>query len=827
MGRCRFALLFLALGASLPASAAPVPTGSGGASLSPDERTLKAVHLPLSGPALLEFFRKQTHAEADPQRLASLVEQLRAPRPTARQHAVAELVTAGIPAVPYLRQAANSLDDLEAAGRAKLCLQYVEGPSAPALLSAAARLLAVRKPPDAAAVLLAYLPFAVNEAVAREVETALAAVAFRDGKLEPALLKALDDPVPVRRGAAAATLCQVGSDEHREAVRRLLKDPKPAVRLRAALGLAHRNDATVIPLLIDLLLELPAAERLQVETYLRGLAGEWQMYVPQGEDAVTRRLRRDLWAAWWRNTEGPAVLDEVRRRTLPDGEREHWQALIRRLADESLSVRQQAEAELLALGGIPVSLYQQALHDPDPRVRQYVSRCPHLLDKKTPQTLPAAALRLITLRRPPGTTEALLAYLPCAESEALIGQVQTALAAVAFTHGQPDPALVRGLGDKVARRRIAAAELLYEHGTDEHRAAARKLFRDPDAQVRLRVAQAAVERFDKAAVPVLIGLLAELPVEQGAEVEEYLHYLAGDKAPNGELGPDPSGRRRCRDAWQHWWKQHGPALDLAKHDGQQRAVGKTVIVEQHNPGTRTGRVLVVDAAGQTLWQIESLQSPSDAVLLAADRVLVAEQNARLVTERDAKGTVLWQKQFTSNNFPIGCQRLANGNTFITCNNRLVEVDRTGKEVFDHTRQSYDIAAARKLRNGQAVFLTNTGTYVRLDARGKPVKTFQLVSARQQYYGYRVFFLPNDHVVVPQDFGSTKLVEYDGQGRPFLEIPMPGVANAVARLPNGHLLITNMGTQTVTQLDRKGRTVWEYKDPSVRPSRARRAEALSP
>src|SRR5262249_6638946 len=155
-----------------------------------------------------------------------------------------------------------------------------------------------------------YLPFAANETVVREVESALAAVAFRDGRLERSLLDGLANPLAVRRGAASAVICQVGKPDHLQAVRPLLKDPKSTERRRAALGLANRNEADAVPVLIDLLVDLPAAERRQVESYLTGLASEWQVRVPQSEDLVARRLRRDLWAAWWKQTEGPAALEE-------------------------------------------------------------------------------------------------------------------------------------------------------------------------------------------------------------------------------------------------------------------------------------------------------------------------------------------------------------------------------------------------------------------------------------------------------------------------------------------------------------------------------------
>src|SRR5262249_3895558 len=161
-----------------------------------------------------------------------------------------------------------------------------EGPTAAGIPAAAARLLAVRKPAGAAEALLAYLPFADDQAVADEVARSLWIIAFPDGKADPPILRALNDPIPARRAAAAEALCRKHHPEHWAAVRELFRDPKPAVRLRAAIALAGQQDAESIPVLIDLVAELPGASRRQAEVVLEELAGEWAPQLSlRGEDA--------------------------------------------------------------------------------------------------------------------------------------------------------------------------------------------------------------------------------------------------------------------------------------------------------------------------------------------------------------------------------------------------------------------------------------------------------------------------------------------------------------------------------------------------------------
>ncbi len=70
-------------------------------------------------------------------------------------------------------------------------------------------------------------------------------------------------------------------------------------------------------------------------------------------------------------------------------------------------------------------------------------------------------------------------------------------------------------------------------------------------------------------------------------------------------------------------------------------------------------------------------------------ILVAESNR--VTERDMSGTVLWKLDGV---LPVSVQRLPNGNTFIPCNDALIEVDRRGKDVLRATVAG--IVAAHRL-----------------------------------------------------------------------------------------------------------------------------------
>src|SRR5207248_10099654 len=137
----------------------------------------------------------------------------------------------GVLVTRMLKTAVNDTD-LEDSQSARFVLQEIEKDKAAPLSPVAARVVALRKSPGAVEVLLAYLPFCDDEGMMGEVQAALNVVAYTDGKPSPALLKALEDKAAVRRGAAAEALCLGPLGDNLAAVKKLLKDDQPAVRLQ-------------------------------------------------------------------------------------------------------------------------------------------------------------------------------------------------------------------------------------------------------------------------------------------------------------------------------------------------------------------------------------------------------------------------------------------------------------------------------------------------------------------------------------------------------------------------------------------------------------------
>ncbi|HWY85343.1 MAG TPA: HEAT repeat domain-containing protein [Gemmataceae bacterium] len=265
-----------------------------------DEAILTSAAIKTDGATLLAFFKGRTLQEGDRETVRGLIRQLGSEVYRLREQAMAELIGRGPAVVEVLREAARD-QDLEIARRVEKCLARIQDKDIPAeALPAAARLLAARKPAGAVETMLAFLPFANNDSVADETRTLLALLARQGSEPYPALIAGLADPLPVRRAAAAEALCRAGLEGQKPAVRKLLADHDPFVRLRVAIALANARDKAAIAVLIDTLPRLTLTQAWQAEDVLYRLAeGHSPPAVSLGADEAARAKCRDAWLAWW------------------------------------------------------------------------------------------------------------------------------------------------------------------------------------------------------------------------------------------------------------------------------------------------------------------------------------------------------------------------------------------------------------------------------------------------------------------------------------------------------------------------------------------------
>jgi hypothetical protein len=173
-----------------------------------EEQFLRARGVKTDAAALLAFLSGHKIDPAVLKRIGTLVKQLGDDSFEVRQQATEGLVALGAVAIPFLQEATRN-EDLEVSRRAQGCLERIGNRPDPAPVLAAVCLLALRRPDGAAAALLDLLPGA-DEVVADDVRAALVALARGPGGPDPVLVRAQDDPDPLRRAAARAVLGKDG-----------------------------------------------------------------------------------------------------------------------------------------------------------------------------------------------------------------------------------------------------------------------------------------------------------------------------------------------------------------------------------------------------------------------------------------------------------------------------------------------------------------------------------------------------------------------------------------------------------------------------------------
>jgi HEAT repeat protein len=766
-----------------------------------DEKRLKEVFLETDGASLVGLLKTRASGEVRRERLEELLKGLQDTDLSKRQKAFAGLVAIGTPAIPMLRMAAREIDTPELSAQAKAALRAIEEDPG-ALTAAAIRLLGARRPAGAARAILDFLPHAETDQVLDEMKNVLASLAYEKGKPDPVVMKALADPHPLRRAAAVTALCAGGIPEPRETFRKLLADPKPSVRLQAALALGRASDPKAVSTLITLLPDLPMEQVKEIESFLSDLAGELAPKVELTEDTLGREKARDLWARWWLDTEGPGLIAELTKRTLSEKELEEISGLIEKLGDESFEEREKAETALRKMGAKIIPLLRNARTSPDLEIRNRSQKTLEAIEMDKTPPLSAITVRLMALRKPKGGPEAIIAYMPFADDEGMVEELQTALNVMAYDGGKPNPALLKGLKDaKNPSRRAAAAQALCAGPlTEEVMKLVRLALADKDPVVRAKTALALASAKEPEAVPVLIKLVEEGPVEQSLAAEEYLVKLGRDAGPK-DLPDGDENRKKRAAAWSKWWdanKDKVAMIDRLAPTSRGAYKGITLLVQANN-----NQIQELDKDLKTVrWTMTGLMNPWDCQALPGNRYLIAEYNGQRVTERDKDGKILWEKRVPS--WPMSAERMRNGRTFITCRNLLIECDKSGKELWKLERP-HDIYSARRLPSGDVVVITTNRQVIRYGKDGKEKSQFMV----PEIMFNQNEILDNGNVIIPLGWRNT-VAEYDGKGKEVWRSTAVMQASHGVRLPNGNTLITSQNwPNKVVEVTKDGKQVNEY------------------
>lgn len=307
----------------LPRVATLTPAGQAATPATPtgmtDEEILAKAGLSAAdGAKLVAYLKMRTLSDSEQGKIKGIIQRFAADKFDDRQKASVEVETFGPAAIGPLRTAEKDPDP-EIAYRATLALKKLENVPHSAVATAAARAVARLKPPGAAAALLGFLPLADTDTVAEDIREALIALAVKDGKAEPALVAALSDPSPLRRGAAYVALIEGGPKADRIRIKDAYPQVKEAIRNEADLDTKFRGlwalalttrEREYFPALIDLIPKLPRGRIWQLEELLLQLAGTAPPGGSFGKTPEALAKSRDAWAGWWAAKGGAVNLEK-------------------------------------------------------------------------------------------------------------------------------------------------------------------------------------------------------------------------------------------------------------------------------------------------------------------------------------------------------------------------------------------------------------------------------------------------------------------------------------------------------------------------------------
>jgi hypothetical protein len=498
-------------------------------------------------------------------------------------------------------------------------------------------------------------------------------------------------------------------------------------------------------------------------------------------------------------TDGKGLLTFIRTHTLNDAQRKELTTKVRALGSPEYTEREEASRELIAFGRAALPFLRPAIKDADLETSRRARRCIEQIQHSPSPSMVVLAALLVKERRPAGAVPVLLDCLQNAEDGSLEETWLDALRAVSWREGRADSALLDALADKRPLYRAAAAQILGRGGDAALRGRVAPLIADVDARVRFEAAAALARFGDKKAAAVLVALLDDGPFSLACQSEYLLRLLADGQGPQLSLDRDESAlRRRCRTAWEAWWKSE--FVDLTRLKREEPPHGLTVVCEDRDEGSR---VWAWGQGGQPCWEILQLEGAHAVQVLESGRVLVAEHDANRVTERDHAGKIYWELKTADN--PIACQRLANGNTLIATYKELYEVTRDHKQVFHHTDRR-DFRDALRQRNGHILYVTGDGTLVELDATGEHLlRSIEPANhAPGAKFRARVEPLLNGRYLLTLG-GKDRILEIDNAGKIHWEASLRTPMSAT-RLRNGHTLIACLEDRCVVEVDRSGKEV---------------------
>ena len=514
-------------------------------------------------------------------------------------------------------------------------------------------------------------------------------------------------------------------------------------------------------------------------------------------------------------TDGAKLVGYLKQRTVSDTDQGKLQELIKKFGADRFDDRLAAAAEVETFGPAAIGPLKAIVRDEkgDPEISYRASLVLKKLENIPHGAVAAAAVRAVVKLKPPGAAEALLGFLPLADSETLAEEIRGALVALAVRDGKAEPVLVTALEDPSPLRRSAAYVALIEGGPAKERIHIPEVYpqvkeavrSDSDVEARFTGLWSLVRTTrEKEFIPDLIAMIPQLPRGRVWQLEELLLQIAGKHPEGGRFGKSEEALLKARDVWTAWWKANRDSLDLASKAFKLRTEGFTDLVEYDPRGYVLARIVTLGPDLKEKFSFTGTRSPIDARMQPNGLFLVIDSGR--VNERQADGDMTILKAL---NQPMYAEKTAEGSLFVVCRAMIVEYDKSGNQLWIHARPNNDILTGRRLPGGDVIFVTSNPqgpNCFRLDRKlnpvGKPMTLGRMLN--QQWNGMDV--VGEDRILLCE---QNRVVEYDLKTAKAGWNYTMNMATSVQRLPNGNTLIASVNQNKAVEVTPDGEVVWEY------------------
>jgi hypothetical protein len=397
-----------------------------------------------------------------------------------------------------------------------------------------------------------------------------------------------------------------------------------------------------------------------------------------------------------------------------------------------------------------------------------------------------------------------LAYIPSCNDDNIQDLLGECLGLYLNDQNTPPPALIAASTSSIEEIRTFAGRVLAQSPNEIAQKTCTTLLSDSSVRVRFEVARESIKNQNKSAIPVLIEMMTKVPAEKAEAIDQTLRAIAKDKSPESK-----NDSKVDAAAWNTWWQKEGTQLVLTPGFKNQEALKNFLVVESFNQEKKSGRVFLVTPSGKTLWEITNLSNPTDALLLPNNKILITEQGANRITERDTKGNISWEKSVTN---PFHSQRLSNGNIFIASRNKIVEVGRNGNEIFSFSYPNETILAACKTRTNEYALLSYNGVFLKLDSKGNEVSKSRIPFPTN--FGINGGAITQNDRVLVSIPTLNKIMEFNFSGQSTWEstITMPGIPT---KLLNGNVVAPSLNGSKIVEIQMDGKIIYESAPNSYR------------